>query len=66
MRWKQAPAMRGKLYLDRRSRAAPEAWARNIAPDIQSHLDILRPEGLDALAYVAIVNVAAVDFQEVA
>ena len=33
---------------------------------IQTHLSILRPEGLDALGNVAIVDVAAVDLKEIA
>ena len=32
----------------------------------QRHLGILRPEGLNSLGYVAIVDVAAVNFEEVA
>jgi len=33
---------------------------------IHAHLGILRPEGLDSLGHIAIVDVAAVDFEEIA
>jgi hypothetical protein len=33
---------------------------------VQTHSVILRPEGLDALSHIAIVNVAAIDFEEIA
>lgn len=35
-------------------------------PYIQNHLGILRPEGLDSLGDISIVDVAAVDLEEIA
>ncbi len=44
------------------SRPMPREKRRSV----QTHPAILRPEGLDPLGYIAIVNVAAVDFEEIA
>jgi hypothetical protein len=33
---------------------------------IQTHLSILRPEGLDPLGHITIVDIAAVDLEEIA
>jgi hypothetical protein len=33
---------------------------------IQTHLGILRPEGLDPLGHIPVVDVAAIDFEEIA
>jgi len=41
----------------------PKGVAR---PFVQKHLLILRPEGLDALGHIAIVDVAAVNLEEIA
>jgi hypothetical protein len=42
----------------------PAPWPRH-GRLFQIHLDILRPEGLDALGNVAVIDVAAVDLEEI-
>ena len=59
-------AARGELCWVRRSLRAP--GMRHIASrrSIDAHRVILRPQGLDPLTHVAVINVAAVNFQEIA
>jgi len=54
-----------ELSWDRRSRHAPRRHART-AGGLHSHPAILRPEGFDPLGNVTVIDVAAVDFEEIA
>lgn len=59
----KAGRKREKSPLDLRSHCAPTDTS---APgSIPSHLGILRPEGFDSLGHVAVVDVAAVNFEEI-
>src|SRR4051812_29191295 len=53
-------------FSDRRSRSAPQWQAANTAGRIRPHRDILRPQGLDPLSDITIVDVVTVNFEEVA
>jgi hypothetical protein len=58
------PQAMGRRW-DRQSRSAPNCQAQTLG-SIQSHPTILRPERLDPLRYIPVINVAAVDLEEIA
>ena len=54
-----------ELSWGRRSRIAPGVWLLEAAGWLRSHPVILRPQGFDPLPDIPVIDVAAVDFEEV-